>query len=465
VAGLSLRDMAAALGEHGVRLSAATLSRMETDGQQPGPVMDGYGKVLGLPAGQLRTVGTMMFHTFPYGPPPPHDTVPRDLEAFSRVCDAVAAPEPAAGDWLDFARHHASDVGYGLPLSSMEPLVARLINEVGRALREARMIRHDALVTLLGTPYRDLVSRMIREAVADPHQQIILDLSSIISDAPSRTVLHWAGERLSGPSRFHVQGAAAALQNMLVGGNLGLDTWRELLPYVERAWQRVDGEAERAEALTGLCAALPAVLQEQLSTIGHRPTTPRATVGWSRSPANPHYAYALRISREVTSRLDQPEEPLLARLLFEGMFEPRLVRKAMGFWLVALSAFGDATMDVVLELLDTAPDAETRSAALRVAAACHRGQPVPGLAALLELPNDGDFSQVLRMAGRSGAALPQTALARGLAGDATTQRQTLYCLGLAGDPRLAALAADPTLPDAVRGGARWWLTAGSRLPS
>lgn len=463
VAGLSLRDMAAALGEHGVRLSAATLSRMETEGQQPGAVMDGYGKVLGLPRGQLRTVGTMMFHTFPYGPPPAHESVPRDLESFSRVCAAVEAEGPTAGDWLEFARYHASDVGYGLPLSSMEPLASRLIGEAGRGIREGRMIRHDALVTLLRSPYHDLVSDMVREALADARQQIIFDLASIISDAPTLVTLHWLGRLLSGPTRFHVQGASAALQNMVVGNKLSLEAWRELVPYLERARKCVNGEAERTAALTALCSALPPAVQADLSTIGHKPTTPRTTVAWSRSTSNPHFAFALRIAQTVTDRLGQPDEPLLARLLFEALFEPRLVRRSMGYWLVAFSAFGDETLLAILHLLEAAPDPETRSAALRVAAVCHRGQPLTGLEALLELPGDPDFFEVLHLVGRSGAELPEASLRRGLAGTESIRRQTLYCLGMAGDPRLADLAEDATLPDDVREGARWWLAAGSRL--
>jgi hypothetical protein len=390
--------------------------------------------------------------------------VPRDLAAFSRACEAVTAPAPSAGDWLEFARYHSGEVTFGLPLASMEPLVARLLSEVGRGVREARMIRHDALVTLLRSPYHDLVARLLREAIDDPDHQLLLDLASIVSDAPTRTTLFWAAERLSGPTPLHVQGAANVLQNLLVTGSFELDTWRELVPHLETAWSRAQGDPWRTAALRALCTALPGPVREELGAVHeHQPPAQQATVEWSRSAANVHYAFAQKVAREVAARLAQPEEPLLARLLFEGFFLPHLVRRAMGAWLVALSAFGGATMQVLLDLLDDSPDADTRSAALRVAAVCHGGQEVAGMSRLLDQPLDVDLFQVLNLAGRSGTILPDAVLARGLAGDRLMVQQSLYCLGMAGDPRLSQLAADPTRPDEVRRAARWWRDQGSRI--
>ena len=60
-------------------------------------------------------------------------------------------------------------------------------------------------------------------------------------------------------------------------------------------------------------------------------------------------------------------------------------------------------------------------------------------------------------------ALPDASLAEGLAGDETSVRQTLYCLGMAGDARLRGLAGDASLPTTTRAAARWWLEQGSRI--
>jgi hypothetical protein len=464
LARLSLRDMSAALAARGPRISAATLSRIEAEGQRNSAVIDGYTEVLGLPDGLLHTSVSMLCGSFSYAPEAPPETTPRCLDSFSEAYDAVATGTPTAGDWLRFARQHASDVGFGLPRSLMEPMTDRLLSESGRAVGTARITRHLALTRLLRSPYRDLVHGRIRAAVEDPGHQFVHDLFSVISDSPGRDTVLWAGRMLSGPTRFHVRGASQALQAMLVGGQLGVDVWRELVPHVEEAWRRAEGDADRCEALGTLCASLPPVVQAELGGVtGDRPTTPRSWVRWSRTSDNVHYAFALRIARAATSSLGHPEEPLLARLVFEGCFEPRGVRMAQAFWLVGFSAFAGAVKEAILSGLAHSPDDLTRARALQVASVCHAGEPVEQLGALLARPTRDEFLQVLKFVGRSGARLPDAALVRGLAADEQTVRQTLSCLGMAGDARLATIAEDPSHPEDVRRTATWWLKEGSRI--
>jgi hypothetical protein len=465
VAGLSLRQMSAALADLGVRLSAATLSRTESEGTPTAAVLEGYTAVLGLPTGQLRTAVDLQRASFSYAPAGPVESRPRCLESFSRSYDAVARPSPTAGDWLEFAHQHTSEVGYGLPTSLMGPLVERLLGEAARGIRESRMVRHEAVVTLLHSPYQRLVLDALKREVETPYHQNFTLLANAAGNCAIPEVLFWGGRMLAGPTSVHVHAASCMLQSLLVQGGVAIERWHELVPYVEEGWRRAQADPVRVETLSALCAALPPVVQARLDqTCWRAPVTPRSQVQWSRSRDNVHYAFVTRLAAEVTARLERPEEPLLARLLFESFFEPRGVRMANAFWLVALSAFADTTGRVLLDRLDACPDELTRAAALRVAVLCHDGSPVEGLEGLLELSDPSEFCQVLTLAGRSGALLAEPVLRRGLAGDTSMVRQTLYALGMAGDPRLVDLAEDVTLPDEVRGGARWWLAAGSRLP-
>jgi hypothetical protein len=98
-----------------------------------------------------------------------------------------------------------------------------------------------------------------------------------------------------------------------------------------------------------------------------------------------------------------------------------------------------------------------------VATVCHSGEDVSGVDGLLDSRDDAEFVQAVTIVGRSGGALPTRSLTRGLSADETTVRQTVYCLGMAGDPRLAGIAEDPALPPTTRRAARWWIEQGSRV--
>ena len=149
--------------------------------------------------------------------------------------------------------------------------------------------------------------------------------------------------------------------------------------------------------------------------------------------------------------------------MFEALFEPRGVRMSTSTWLLLTSPFAGALVRAIFEVRDDCPDPASRAAALRVAAVCHAGEDVPGVESLLDDQYPGDFAQATAIIGRAGQSLPDRVLTRGLAGDETTVRQTLYCLGMAGDQRLLGITQDERLPATTRRAARWWIEQGSRI--
>ena len=134
---------------------------------------------------------------------------------------------------------------------------------------------------------------------------------------------------------------------------------------------------------------------------------------------------------------------------------------ATSAWLIAGSAFASAVMEASLAARDECPDQASRSALLRTATVCHQGESVAE--DLLNSHDPADFRLATTMIGRAGMALPDASLAEGLAGDESSVRQTLYCLGMAGDARLRGLAGDASLPATTRDAAGWWLEQGPRI--
>lgn len=460
VSGVSLRQMSEALKDHGLSISSATLSRVESEGQRSPAVIDGYTAVLGLPDGGLRATIDGVCRSFSYSPPAPPDPIEQSLDSFSRACDEVMVENPTAGAWLTFARHHAQPAGFGLPLRAMEPLVQQLTDEIGRCLTVNRWTRHDALSQLIASPYGAMTLRTMCGRVEDLDNQLIYDLTSVLSDHPSPDLTAWACRLLASPSLFHVRGASYVLQGMLVHGGLPLASWRTMVPLVREAQVAATGDPDRTAAVDSVVGALPPALHPDLRAAGVRGPARKTSIPWSRTRGNPHYLVATEIARAACADLQQPDEPLLERLLFESCFETRGVRMSTSTWVLLASPFADALARAIVRHTSW-PDDECHAAAMRVAAACNSGGPMPGLERLL---GEGSlFAPLTILVGRSGGRLTDEVLSRGLAGDETMVRQTFYALGMAGDPRLVGLAEDATRPEAVRRIARWWLDRGPRI--
>lgn len=464
VAGMSLRQMSAALKGQGVSLSAATLSRIESGGQRSPAALDGYARVLGMPEGALRAPVDSLSRTFPYSPSAAVPTGHKCLDRFSRSYEAIDVVAPTGGGWLEFAREHADAAGFGLPRTLMKPHVRRLSLELARSVGTARFTRHEALTLLRCSAYGDVVIDVLREIVVEPGGQNFWDLMVVGSERATMPFLLWAATLLSHPSIYVVRGASYALQSMLVGGELSLDEWSGLVVHVERAWRDAGDDPARRGVLSPLCSALPPPLQDRLrGTCFPEPAAPPGPQLWSRTRQNVHYVFAESIAREVAARRGHAEEPLLARLLFEAMFDPRGVRMGMATLTLAVSAFSSTLVHVLLEERDRCPDEVSNTAALRVAAFCHVDGDLPGMASLMATPDVTDFQHALTFASRGTRPLPQAAVDRGLSADEMTVRRTLYALGMTGDARLSIIATHSSWPRSTRLGARWWLEHGARI--
>jgi hypothetical protein len=285
-----------------------------------------------------------------------------------------------------------------------------------------------------------------------------------VTEKPTPDLLDWVGDLLSHDSVAVTEGASHALQNMLVIGRLGPAEWTAWIPRFERAWHEAGDDVARRQVLSQLCAALPRSLQARIQK--SCPVEPEPLAGprdWSRSRRNVHYEYATSLARAVCASLRHREEPLLARMLFEAMFDQRGARVVTSRDLVAASAFGKALTPLLIDARDRAPDEVSRRATTRLVVACHRGEELPAAAAWLDDADVEEFNRGVTIFGRSGRLLPEAAIARGLAGDEASVRMTLCSLGMAEDPRLASIAEQSLLPLTTRTAARWWAGHGGRI--
>lgn len=460
--GLSLRQMSAELRAHDVALSTTSLSRIESEGHRSPAALDGYTRVLGLPDGALRSAVDLLCRSFSYAPPAPPEPAMNSLERFSESFEAVTDRVPSGGDWLRFARQHTSDGAFGLPRSLMGPQIRRMADELGRSLGTAEQTRYEALALLRCSAYADVVDSVLREMVLDPDAQLIYHFTSVLSENPTPALLDWAGRMLGHESTLVAQGSSYALQSMLVVGGLRAADWDHLVPHFTRAWDEAD--PTRRALLTQLCSTLPPSVQSTIrATCPVRVEPAPGPRIWSRSRRNAHYGFARSIATAACARMGHPEEPLLERLLFEAMFDPRGVRMSTATYLIASSPFARVVVPLLIERRDQGPDDASREAALRVATGCHGGEELAVVDPLLASADVTEFELAVAMVGHAGGHLPQAILEQGLSGETATVRRTLYSAGMAEDPRLPGIAADRRRPASTRRAARWWVDRGGRL--
>ncbi|WP_110207381.1 hypothetical protein [Nocardioides daejeonensis] len=447
----------------GMASSPATLSRLETHGARNSRAIAHYETALDLPYGWLRAPIDVLCRTYSYAPAELAAHLPADtLEDFSECCDRVDdAPEGA--DWLRFAEHHVTGTR-GLPLSAITPHLHHLAEELGRAVAVGYTTRYEALAKFRCSEYGAAVADVIREIVLEEGNQVHADLLSAASERPTPELARWCGELLLHDREDLARSAGLAIQNMRSVGGLPRAAWTDLAAVFADACNRTVGDEGRRTALAQTLAACDPGFRETVAGLLTTPLEPpRRPVAWTRDRRNLHYTLATEYAERVAA--GRPGEPMLARLIFELLYDFRATHAVTSSFLLNASPFSPDLQPVLFEAALDGPDETTRHGA--ASAFANLMLPWEATAGTVE-PWLASADPVIRSAGlgmaaQSGLRLPAATLADALSEGGAVRRSALFAAGMTAHPLLTTLAEDPAMPGDLRAAARWWLRTGPRL--
>ena len=460
-AGVPLRELERRADAH-TALSPATLSRVETAGRRSGQVIAAYERALDIPYGHLRAPIDVLCRTFSYAPPDIEPFVPEaTLAGFSAACDAVAADEPLARDWLRFAEYHTL-TPFGLPARTVRPLLARLVGEVGRSAGLAYQLRYEALSKLRCSPYGDVVAEVIREAVEAPGMQRAADLLSAVTERPTPERVTWCGELLSHESWVIARAGCLGIQNMRSVGGLRRSDWLPLVPVFAAACDAAAGDVLRQPILSSTLACCPPEFRTAVhALLTQNLVEPRRAAAWSRTRRNRHFAHAASLAAEITGT--SAGESMLTRLLFEVLYDFRATHVVTSSFLLVASPFADGVREQLCASALGGPDEITRHGAAFAFANLmipfETADPAPWLASDDPVVRGAG----LTICGFAGVPLPVELLRELVIDDDEVGYDALFAAGMSRQPELADLASAPQLPPAVRAAAQWWRQAGGRI--
>lgn len=464
--GVNLADMSKRLAGGQAAISVASISSLERSGQRNGRLIDAYEEALDLPSGQLRAPVDTICRVFAYGldDRAPLLAGPTGLARLDGLLERVHAGEATGGDWLTLARGLSIDQVWVVPSRHVRPLVDRLLREVVRAVGTAYVTRYEAIAVLRRGGYADLVEDAVRAMIAEEGAQLVaITVLCAAAEQPSARLLAWVASLLSDPVLPVLRGAALAMENMRAIGGIAEDDWRVVVPHFWAAYEAGAAQPERGQVLTTLYKNLTPALRREIQEGLSGPLTPvYVPASWAADYRNVHYAVCERLAQDVTATLGLGEQPLVARMLFELIYDFRGTRVHAAAFLLMASPLVDALQCRLACLSVEGFDETTRAGALRGL----RHLQVPRGREQLQTWFDGtrphDSPQALLVAGNAGLRLDDVLLDQAV-DDSTLSLTTVECLGLVRHPALAAVAEDPRRSEAVRASAGWWLQVGGRV--
>ena len=458
--GVSLRDLGRQLDVE-QPLSPATLSRMETTGRRSGVVIDAYERGLGLSYGHLRAPIDVLCRTFDYAPA---DTAPYrpspTLADFSAAC-AVVRADPKGADWLRFAEFHVLSP-FGLPADDIAPLVATLASEVGRSTGRAYQLRYEALSRLRCSEYGDVVRDVVRRLVLTAGVQRTNDLLSAVTEHPEPDLVTWCGELLSHESWQVARAACLGIQNMRSVGGLEPADWEPLVPVLTAACDAAYDDPLRGPILSSTLACCPSAVRAAVhASLTRELAPPRRAATWTRSRHNQHLSYASALAAAISG--DRAGEPMLARLLFELLYDFRATHVVTSSFLLVASPFADALRTHLTDVALRGPDEITRHGAAYALANLtmpfEHADPQPWL----ESEDPLIRASGLLLCGFAGVPVAADLLDELVITHDEVGRDALFAAGMAQQPELIAIAQDPRRPAALRAAATWWRHEGGRV--
>lgn len=454
------------LGTLAERLGTNTtrLHRAETGRLRSGVLLNAYETALGLPPESLRAPVDVLCRGFAYAPA---DREPGPVAASVRELSALTARvgrvETTGADWLAWARALAQPGAIGLPEELGLARTEVLISELGRSVGSGYPARYQALALLRDSAYGHLVLAAAQEVAADPHVQVLYDTMSAVGEAVTPEAVEWCLALLAQDRPWLVVGAALALENMAeVSGDP--EFWTDLVDPLIYLLEEHAGQDPQHHWVSHLLRLVPLPVLRAAGRVPAVPLAPTADISdWSRTQLNRHWSDCQTRALAVTDGLGLPEQPVLARLLFDIAVGPHESRAVSGYMLVAaLPELRAAVGRQVAELASGHDDAVIRERAGRRLGGVLGGDRCDLAEGWLRDGTAADRERACHVYGEAGVRLPDDLLRR-LVGSERTRSAALYAAGMAGHPQLPALAVDPTLPDPARGAAAWWLRQGARI--
>lgn len=464
--GVSVREMSSrleALGVRGMR-SPGAISQLETRGNRNGRLIDGYEAALGYSPGRLRSAVDILCRTFDYAPAD-MDSGIEVTRPLQEIDDALAAAEgsPTGSDWLRLARLVGVGTASPLPTRVMAPLITQVLDEMVRAVGPAFYLRWEALARFQDSAYAPAYLEVARRFVDTPGAEPMATMAvSMTSERPSRDALKWLLSLFEAPSYEVFRGAVFGVGNLRHVGGLEPADWTEVVePFV--AAQIRWGDTPRGPMLTELFKNLPLDCRRMIEA---RLSTPlqalRGPVSWEVANGNGHWVLCEQLAARVSAAHGLPAQPLLARMLFESLYDFRC-NVTTSSWLLSVTPLAPTIHAELFGLVDDPPDDASLTGALRViftsatpASDAVAGRWFGSLPVEARCEHLGIAEQF---------ALPVPAAARGLIDDGSGRGPELVrALGSAGQVAdLREIAADPQVSEGLRHTAAWWIQHGGRV--
>ncbi|HET8559192.1 MAG TPA: hypothetical protein VFL69_01610 [Marmoricola sp.] len=455
------RDMVERLAEIGISTSVSSLSRLEAGQRVSNDLLEGYESVLALRPGTLRGPIDALLRTHGGAPIERRPSAPPTLEEWSAAYGQVSFAEPRGIDWLHFADMMALPGVLGLPLELAAPKVERLARELSRSVGVAHLLRYEALAQLRCSSYGDLVLDVVRNLVEDPGTQVLYDLMAVSAERPTDALLGWCGELLGRPTPHVVRGGVIAIETMRQHG--GPLDWTLIQDPFAEAFN--GAEPWRRALLSHAFRVLPPKIRAALlPRLDHPVGQVRQPMDWTPSRRNLHYNLCQELAREITQRLGLDHQPILARLLFEAIYDFRETRRGNAIFFLAALPFQEVLADAMLKAT-TSEDVTTREGAVLAVAGLGHGAYVDAARAWVRTDEES-----LRAAGLMVLAHAADYIVPERMRDLMLQpypvgRLAMYAVGMCADPLVVEASLDPGVPEEVRRAARWWLANGSRVSS
>lgn len=459
---ISVTEMATRLKEHGTPASPPSVSGWETGRVAPGPaVIEGYEAVLGLEPGSLRAVVDLVRRRFgddgPRSPVPPAGLA--DLDA---AVDRVTGASPPPGiAWLHFSEA-ALAVQPGLPRAFVLPLVTQLLSEVSRSAFTPYVTRYEALALLRSSRYADVLAEAIAAFFDEPGSLMLGDGSALLAERPDARAVQVLAHRLVEPEFLRLRAGVVGLQHIANTRVTAASLWRPMVDPFAEAWAQARTDAPRRQQLGDLWRVLPSGVRKTISARVRTPVSsdpaPRA---WEPGGLDDQLDFCGRTAGAAAGAVGLPAQPLLARLLYEAVFEHRYARRLTSSLLVMASPFRAHTALELGRAAHEHDDAGFRRAAAALLVLIGHEETHDTARRLLDSDDAAVVTGALFALMHSRGEIETAHLEALLRLPEPLDRRAVFYAGMTGHPVLDRIAADPHHP--LREVACWWQRHGRAI--